>query len=68
MLQLRVEIRAELTILIIRFRRTMSFMSICLKVLEHRSFVFVIFFRSMVYWKTLFICVLSSKLLCFCIP
>jgi hypothetical protein len=33
MLQLRVEIRAELTTLIIRFRRTMSFVSICLELL-----------------------------------
>jgi hypothetical protein len=68
MLQSRIEIGAELTTLIIRFRRTMSFVSICLELQEHCSFVFVILFESVVYWKTLFICVLSSKLLCFCIP
>jgi hypothetical protein len=60
--------RSRLTTLIIRFGRTMLFVSICLELLEHRSFVFVILFGSVVYWKTLFICVLSSKLLCFCIP
>jgi hypothetical protein len=39
-----------------------------LELLEHHSFIFVILFGCVVYWKTLFICVLSSKLLCFCIP
>jgi hypothetical protein len=68
MLQLRIEIGAELTTLIIRFRRTMSFVSICLELQEHCSFIFVILFGSVVYWKTLFICVLSSKLRYFCIP
>jgi hypothetical protein len=68
MLQLRIEIGAELTTLIIRFGRTMLFVSICLDLLDHRSFVFVILFGSVVYWKTLFTFVLSSKLLYFCIP
>jgi hypothetical protein len=68
MIQLRIEIRAEVTILIIKFERTMLFVSICLELLDHRSFIFVILFGSVVYWKTLFICVLNSKLLCFYTP
>jgi hypothetical protein len=68
MIQLRIEIRAEVTILIIKFERTMLFVSICLELLDHRSFIFVILFGSVVYWKTLFICVLNNKLLCFYTP
>jgi hypothetical protein len=63
---LRIEIGAELTTLIISFGRTMPFVSICLELLEQRSFIFVILFGSVVYWKTLFICVFSNKSLCFC--
>jgi hypothetical protein len=68
MLQLRVEIGAELTTLIIRFGIMLSFVSTFLELLEHHSFIFVILFGSVVYWETLFICVLSSMLLCFYKP
>jgi hypothetical protein len=40
MIQLRIEIGVELTTLIISFRRTMLIVSICLELLEQRSFVF----------------------------
>jgi hypothetical protein len=68
MVQLRIEIEAELTILIIRFGRMMSFVLICLDLINAHSSIFVILFENVVYCKTPFTCVLSNKLQCFCIP
>jgi hypothetical protein len=62
MVQLRIEIGAELTILTIRFGKMMSFVLIYLDLLNARSSIFETLFGNVVYCMTLFTCVLNNKL------